>query len=44
MAEKLVHSFCGQAGCRFTGISILPGILWGPPVGKTFHIKLILIP
>lgn len=32
MAEKLVLSFASQIGCRFSVTSLVPGILWGPPV------------
>jgi hypothetical protein len=36
MTEKLVHSFAGQVGCRFSLVTILPGIMLGPLlVGKT---------
>jgi nucleoside-diphosphate-sugar epimerase len=33
MAEKLVHSFAKQVGCRFQVVSLLPGMMWGPPIG-----------
>jgi nucleoside-diphosphate-sugar epimerase len=32
MAEKLVLSFAGQVGCRFSVVTLVPGMLWGPPV------------
>lgn len=30
MAEKLATAFCSQPGCRFTFVSLLPGMIWGP--------------
>jgi dihydroflavonol-4-reductase len=32
-AEKLVISFCAQPGCNFKLVSIVSGVLLGPPVG-----------
>jgi nucleoside-diphosphate-sugar epimerase len=34
MAEKLVHSFAKQVGCRFQVVALLPGMMWGPPIGN----------
>lgn len=33
-AEKLAFAFCGQPGCNFQLVSMVVGVMLGPPVGQ----------